>query len=330
MRQSPRPALNIAVLPMPRFTLGAFGNFVDVLRLSADERDRSRPIRCAWSVLSHDGAPVRASCGVSVSADGRFDDPQRFDYVVVVGGLLEEDVRINAATAAFLRSAAASGVPLVGVCTGAFILCALGLMEGYRCCVSWFHREDFLNRFEGLEPIADQIYVIDRDRLTCSGGVSAAHLAAALVARHVDPAAARKSLSIMIIDEALGGDRPQPALAFAPAGATARSALLKRALHLMEVHIDTPLSAGALAAKLGTSQRTLERRFADELGMTPAAATRQLRLAEAQHLLAHTAHSITAIASATGFADASHFARTFKAAFGETPDSWRQAARSSA
>jgi hypothetical protein len=43
-------------------------------------------------------------------------------------------------------------------------------MRGYRACVSWFHHADFLERFDGLKPVSDQIFVVDRDRLTCSGG----------------------------------------------------------------------------------------------------------------------------------------------------------------
>ena len=76
-------------------------------------------------------------------------------------------------------------------------------MQGYRACVSWFHHEDFLEQFDGLEPVSDQIFVVDRDRLTCSGGVSSAHLAAFIVERHLGRARAAKSLHIMIIDEAM-------------------------------------------------------------------------------------------------------------------------------
>ncbi|MGG2478909.1 GlxA family transcriptional regulator, partial [Rhizobium sp. BR5] len=42
--------LSVAFLLADRFTLSAFANFVDVLRLAADEADRSRPILCEWSV----------------------------------------------------------------------------------------------------------------------------------------------------------------------------------------------------------------------------------------------------------------------------------------
>ena len=49
----------------------------------------------------------------------------------------------------------------------------------------------FLERFDGLEPVSDQVFVVDRDRLTCSGGVSSAHLAASIVERHLGRALIR-------------------------------------------------------------------------------------------------------------------------------------------
>jgi len=196
------PRLRIGFILAPRFTLCAFANFVDVLRLAADEGDRSRPILCSWRVLSPTLDPVESSCGVRINPEERLGDPTRFDYIVVVGGLVGEIERLHPDHIAFLRRAAEAGVSLAGVCTGAFILHRAGLMNGYRACVSWFHHEDFLNEFDGLTPVSDQIFVVDRDRLSCSGGASSAHLAAFLVDRHIGPAAARKSLAIMIIDEA--------------------------------------------------------------------------------------------------------------------------------
>ena len=83
--------------------------------------------------------------------DERLGDPARFDYLVVVGGLVDEIENLHPDTVRFLERAAAAGVPLVGVCTGTFALHRAGLMQGYRACVSWFHHEDFLERFDGLE-----------------------------------------------------------------------------------------------------------------------------------------------------------------------------------
>lgn len=321
---SPAPRLRIGFILARRFTLCAFANFIDVLRLAADEGDRSRPILCSWRVLSPTLDAVESSCGIKIQPEERLGDPARFDYIVVVGGLIDAVENLHPDHIAFLRRAAAAGVPLVGVCTGAFILHRAGLMQGYRCCVSWFHHDDFLQEFDGLRPVSDQIFVVDRDRLSCSGGASSAHLAAFLVDRHIGPAAARKSLAIMIFDEALTAERPQPGF---PLELVTRDDLVRRALLAMQQTLDTPLTVAGLAGRLGVSRRKLERHFTKALALTPMQAGMKIRLAQARQLLERGDRSVTQIAVETGFCDASHLIRLFRAAEGTTPEVWRIARR---
>ncbi|HET9068280.1 MAG TPA: GlxA family transcriptional regulator [Amaricoccus sp.] len=312
--------LNVGFILARRFTLCALGNFVDVLRLAADEGDRSRPILCAWRVLSPTMEPIASSSGILVQPEERLGDPTRFDYLVVVGGLVDEIENLHPAAVRFLERAAAAGIPLVGVCTGTFALHRAGLMQGYRACVSWFHHEDFLERFDGLEPVSDRIFVVDRDRLTCSGGVASAHLAAFIVRRHLGTARAAKSLHIMIIDEA-AAEEPQPGM---PLALVTGDALVRRALLLMQQSIDAPLPIGRVAAQLGVGRRKLERHFREALGMTPRDADRLIRLDQARHLLRTTGRSATRIAADTGFCDLPHMIRAFRAAEGMTPDAFRR------
>jgi transcriptional regulator GlxA family with amidase domain len=317
------PHLNVGFILARRFTLCALANFVDVLRLAADEGDRSRPILCSWRVLSPTMEPIASSCGITVQPEERLGDPARFDYLVVIGGLVDEIENLHPETVRFLVRAAAAGVPLVGVCTGTFALHQAGLMHGYRACVSWFHHEDFLERFDGLKPVSDQIFVVDRDRLTCSGGVSSAHLAAFLVKRHLGAARASKSLHIMIIDEALAAEEPQPGM---PLALATGDALVRRALRVMQQSIDAPLSIGRVVARLGVSRRTLERRFREALRLTPLEADRLIRVEQAKHLLRTTRRTATQIAAETGFCDLPHMIRVFRTAEGATPDAVRKAA----
>lgn len=314
--------LTVGFILARRFTLCAFANFVDVLRLAADEGDRSRPILCSWRVLSPTMDPIPSSCGVAVQPEERLGDPGRFDYLVVVGGLVDEVERLHPETVRFLARAAALGVPLVGVCTGSFILHRAGLMQGYRACVSWFHRDDFLERFDGLEPVSDQIFVVDRDRLTCSGGISSAHLAAFVVERHLGRARAAKSLHIMIIDEAMAAEEPQPGM---PLALATDDVVVRKALLLMQQSIDAPLPIGRLAERLGLGRRKLERHFREALGMAPLQADRVIRLEQAKHLLRTTGRSATRIAADTGFSDLPHLIRVFRAAEGTTPEAFRRA-----
>jgi transcriptional regulator GlxA family with amidase domain len=195
-------------------------------------------------------------------------------------------------------------------------------MRGYRACVSWFHHDDFLERFDGLEPVSDQIFVVDRDRLTCSGGVSAAHLAAYIVERHLGRARAAKSLHIMIIDQAMAAEEPQPGM---PLALATDDALVRKALLVMQQSIDAPLSIGRVVERLGISRRKLERHFREALGMTPLEADRLIRLEQAKRLLRTTRRSSTQIAADTGFCDLPHLIRVFRAAEGTTPDAFRKA-----
>lgn len=87
--------LGIGFILARRFTLSAFSTFVDVLRLAADEGDRSRPIHCRWRVLSTAMEPIPSSCGVVVQPEERAGDPRAFDYLVVVGGLVDETERLD-------------------------------------------------------------------------------------------------------------------------------------------------------------------------------------------------------------------------------------------
>ncbi|KGJ05322.1 transcriptional regulator, AraC family with amidase-like domain [Paracoccus halophilus] len=314
------PRLRIGILLTPRFTLSAFATFVDVLRLAADDGDGSRPIRCQWKVLSADMAPVQSSCGIRVEPDERLGDPSRFDYIFTVGGLIESG-RLSPEQSAFLRRAATARVALGGLCTGVFAMARIGLMDGYRCCVSWFHHQDFLAEFERMRPVSDQIFVVDRDRLSCSGGVSAAHLSAFLVDRHLGRAAARKSLSILMIDEPMEGDRPQPGL---PLELNAHDPLVRRALLAMQQNLQAPLSIARIARDLGVGRRKLERHFNADLGIPPADASIRIRLAQARMLLSRSDRTVTRIAEETGFCDASHLIRVFRETEGITPDLWRQ------
>lgn len=112
-RRSGGSRLSVGFILAKRFTLCAFANFVDVLRLAADEGDRSRPIMCDWSVLSDTLNAVPSSCGVTVLPTEKLADPAKFDYIVVIGGLIDELPNISTAYTRYLHQAALAGVPPV-------------------------------------------------------------------------------------------------------------------------------------------------------------------------------------------------------------------------
>jgi transcriptional regulator GlxA family with amidase domain len=319
--------LRVGFVLTPRFTLTAFAGFIDALRLGADEGDRSRPIECEWAILGQPGVGIESSCGALVVPAQQMQTPERFDYIVVVGGLLHGGQKVPAEIYAFLRSAARAGVKLIGLCTGSFVLARAGLLDGYVACVSWFHREDFIREFPALRLVSNRMFIVDRDRLTCAGGTSVVHLAAWLIEKHCGRAHATKSLRIMIEDQPLPANSPQPEAVITR---QARDGIVRRAMLLIEQKLVQPDSIASISDTLGISTRQLQRRFAGDIGMTPCEYRIRLRLERAKWLVQTTDLSLTDIGIECGFGDCSHFSRVFTSRFRTGPARFRQMTRTRA
>ncbi|MFP4513915.1 MAG: helix-turn-helix domain-containing protein, partial [Acidimicrobiales bacterium] len=87
---------------------------------------------------------------------------------------------------------------------------------------------------------------------------------------------------------------------------------------------DPAVSLGHVARSVGSSRRTLERRFRAETAMTLAAWRRRARLLRALELLADGT-SVTTTAMTVGYATPSSFVASFKAELGTTPGTFRPA-----
>ncbi len=312
---------------LSHFTLTAFSGMIDVLRLASDEGDHSRPMRCSWQVIDEHLRPVRSSTGVQVMPSETLGDPSRFDYLVVVGGLLHTRPPVSPAVLAFIRQAAEAKITLVGLCTGMFAMMQAGVLKDHRVCVSWFHYWDFIEQFPDTDPrliIADRLYTIDRRRITCSGGRASIDVAADILRRHVDASIVQKALRILQVDAAARSDTAQPS---PPGERPALHPIVRRAMLLMEQHIGHQLSQTELAMRLNISVRQLERLFREHAHTTPHTYARNLRLRSAAWQLTHSRRSIADIAMSCGFSDASHLGREFRAAFGMPPSSWRARAQ---
>jgi len=315
-----RPPLRVGVILAEHFTLSAFAVFIDHLRLAADEGDRSRPLHVQWSIMASRQASVPASCEVMIEPTSGFLPPESLDYVIVVGGVLHAGPQIDEATTRYLREVAATSVPLIGICTGSFILCRAGLMKGRRSCVSWYHYQDFLEAFPGHAVVADRLFLADGPRITCAGGAGTAALATHLIEQHLGRAVAQKASQVLLFDRERSGSDAQP---HPPLSETVREPRVRRALLLMEQNLTRPVAIAAIADELGVSVRQLERVCREHVGMGPASLYRQLRMRYAHWLVENTDRSVTEIAIEAGFADCAHFSRQFKDAYGLSPSTRR-------
>lgn len=317
---APGERLKIGFVLARSFTLSAFSLFVDTLRLASDEFDRSGRVLADWEVLGSTRHLIMSSCGVKVAPTSDFVDPSQFHYIVVVGGLLNNETPIDQETVSFLKTAAAKNVRLIGVCTGSFILAEIGLMKHHQTCVSWLHYQAFRDRFPDHQVRSDRIFNLDRTRGSCAGGSSAADMAASIVQRHIGHDAARNALEVLQIERARTALEIQPRR---PLEIASEDARIRAVLIMMDRHIEGTITIPELARSVGLSRRQLERLFLSETNSTPALVYRRVRLERAKQVLLQSKAPLIEIALDTGFENASHFSRAFKQTFGQTPTQLR-------
>ena len=121
-------------------------------------------------LLAADMAPVRTQHGLTLLPDTAFADAPPCDILFVPGGSPGVDRMLDdEAFLSFLGARGREARYVTAVCTGALLLGAAGLLDGYRAATHWMNMQ-FLEPF-GAVPTHQRV-VIDRNRIT-GGGVTA-------------------------------------------------------------------------------------------------------------------------------------------------------------
>ncbi|MEM7562399.1 MAG: GlxA family transcriptional regulator [Pseudomonadota bacterium] len=319
------PDIRVAFVLSPQFTLLPFAGFIDAMRHSADEEDRSRQIFCRWECVSATLDPVTASCGIEVLPWRIFENPEQYDYVVVVGGLLSAFDHHFQQTFEFLREAYHSDVSIIGLCTGSFVIAEAGLMSGRRCAVHIHHRQQLLERYPDIVPVVNEMYVQDERLITCPGGTAAIDLAVEILSRHCGRTRGMKGMTALVVDEHRGAHHVgrMPFQDLEECGEWR----VEAAVRLMRQNLGNPGSINELAKMVGSTVRQMDRSFKRFAGKPPQMVWREMRLEQARWRLMNSNRSITQIAHECGFSDSSHFSRWFRRLFNESPQSYRKTRR---
>jgi transcriptional regulator GlxA family with amidase domain len=296
---------------------------VEVLR-TATRLGASPPYRTV--IATPDGRPVRSESGVSVAADVSLADlarsRDRVDTLVVVGG---EGTRTIVDERGFLAdlAAVAGRTPRVtSVCTGAWVLAAAGLLDGYEATTHWAWCDALADRHAEVQVRPDRIYVRDRDRWTAAGVTAGVDLFLAIVeADHGAEVAHQAAGWLVVFVQRPGGQSQFSAQLRAQRATTTSIADLQAWLG---DHLDKDLGVEAMAARVGMSPRTFARVFRRETRTTPAAFVEDLRVEAARRLLETTDLTVAAVANRVGMKHAETLHRAFHRRLGTTPDRYRQ------
>lgn len=315
-----KPLTRFGFLLVPGYTAIGFTSAIESLRMT--NMAARKPLFRALT-LTLDGEPVCASNGVQTIPDCAIARAPAFDTVLVCGP--NPIVYPNEkALIRWLWSLADRNVALGGICTGSYLLARAGLLNGYRCTIHWQDMEHLRERFPEL-IVSPNIFEIDRDRFTCSGGTASMDMMLHLLGeRFVDEAAIALACDLLLCDRVRDSRDRQRVPLRHRVGPNQNK--LSSAVAIMEANTEEPLTLEELANHVELSSRQLERLFHDHLGCTPMDYYIRARLTRARQLLLTTDSPITDIASRCGFSSPSHFTRRYTQFFGLIPRRERQRA----
>jgi AraC family carnitine catabolism transcriptional activator len=311
----------IGFLLLPEFPIYALFLASEALRVANQYTGRALYSTHLFSV---DGRPVKSGSGASLAPEAAIADVASFPTVFVCAGN-QPTQHISKPLLNWLRRLARHGAQVGAIDTGTFTLAAAGLLDGYRATVHW----EAMAMFRELYPdiaITEQLFLIDRNRLTCAGGAAALDLMLTMIAR-AHGAALAQLIASGFIHERIRSDTEQQRLS-AQAGLGRFDPQLMRIVQEMEENLETPLGPADLAARAGMSVRALERLIQRHFADSPMRYYLKIRLQAARNLLFYSDASIQEVASSCGFSSAALFSRTFRAHFDRSPRDFRQQFRS--
>ncbi|MCA2205875.1 GlxA family transcriptional regulator [Nocardia rosealba] len=272
-------------------------------------------------LLSPTGAPVQTSVGGGVAVGAAAADVLALDTLVVPGSEVRPAQFVRPELLDAARVLAARSRRVVSICSGAFVLAELGLLDGRGATTHWKFAPELARRYPRVDVLADRIFVREADIATSAGVAAGIDLALALVAEDLGSAVARQvAQGLLVYLQRSGGQAqfstPLRAVALPPGPVRAVTDLIA----------DDPSrrhSVQELARHVNVSPRHLTRLFTEEVGLSPAeyAANMRFDLARAQ---LEAGSSVRRAAADAGFTSPEALRRTFIARLGVSPSDYRR------
>ena len=192
----------------------------------------------------------------------------------VCGGINVREA-VSPALLPALRRLAERRVALGALCTGGYALAKAGLLDNFRATIHWENLSALREEFPRVR-ISDQLFTIDRDRYTCSGGTAPLDLMLNLIERKLGPRISQLVSEQFIVDRVRKDTDRQYVPLRAQIGISHRG--LIRVAQLMEENIEKPLSLEDIAKATGLSRRQIERLFKRDLNCVPKRYYLEMRL----------------------------------------------------
>ena len=273
-------------------------------------------------LASPGGAPIHTATGLVLNAEVALERVRGpLDTLVVSGGIGYVEAMEDERLVAHVRRLARVSRRVASVCTGAGVLAAAGLLDGRRAATHWFHASTLSSRFPAVRFDRDPIFVDDGDVCTSAGVTAALDLTLSFIEADAGAGLARDVSRHLVTYLQRPGNQAQMSMFTAPPAV--RHTVVQDTTSHVAAHLAEDLSATALAARAGVSERHLSRLFLKELGVTPSRYVRNARTEAAAHLLTGTDLTVEAIAGRCGFGTAEALRQAFVSRYGVAPSHYR-------
>jgi transcriptional regulator GlxA family with amidase domain len=245
---------------------------------------------------------------------------------VIIPGVSDPNRPISPRLVASIQRAAARGVRIASICSGAFLLAATGLLDGRRATTHWMAASELAQRHPAVEVDADVLYVDNGEVLTSAGAAAGLDLCLHLVRRDFGARVAADAARAAVMPLERAGGQAQFIVHPPPASAES----LQPILSWMEAHLERDQPTAVIAKRAAMSTRTLSRRFREQTGSSPAQWLIRARVRRAQQLLESGSSSIEEVAAQVGFGTAAILREHFNKLVGTSPQAYRRAFKTDA
>ncbi|MEE2945637.1 MAG: transcriptional regulator FtrA [Pseudomonadota bacterium] len=275
----------------------------------------------SFATVSADPGPIRATGGIVIEAEHDLAK-LRNGSLIVVPGWRGAETPVPAELCEALQAAHKNGARIASICSGVFVLAAAGLLNGKSATTHWRYTDTLAAMYPEITVNPDVLFVEGDGIYTSAGSAAGLDLGLHIIRQDYGAAAAATVARRLVLPAQRDGGqrqfipRPEPKARIG-AGLSALQDQVRA--HLNE---DWPLARMAQTA--GTSERTLARRFHEELGNTPLNWLKSERVARAAELLDGSNTSLADICDICGFGSLESFRRDFRKTMGIAPIKYRE------
>jgi transcriptional regulator GlxA family with amidase domain len=123
------------------------------------------------SIIGATGAAIPARHGLGIHPHFGFDNAPDVDLMIVPGGVVTQPLH-DAQTLDWVKQSAGKAALTASVCTGAFILAKVGMLDGLSVTTHWEDIPDLREAFPALK-VVDAVPYVDEGNIVTSAGISA-------------------------------------------------------------------------------------------------------------------------------------------------------------